>query len=148
MMEYKINGLSEELDNGVLVFDTDDEGNFITDGQNKLKVQAVKDVRAEYDALKKSIKDKVQSSAVKKLEKYERAIEIANLFYQIEGVKDIETYDESNSAHQQLKQAYQAIKATIEQYYSSGEYTSVGGFIHNNLKAHYDKAIELFEPNN
>ena len=148
MMEYKINGLSEELDNGVLVFDTDDEGNFIADGQNKLKVQAVKDVRAEYDALKKSIKDKVQSSAVEKLKKYERAIEIANLFYQIEGVKDIETYDKSNSAHQQLKQAYQAIKATIEKYYSSGEYTSVGGFIHNNLKSHYDKAIELFEPNN
>lgn len=147
MMEYKINGLSEELENGVLIFDTDDEGNFIADGQNKLKVQAVKDVRAEYDALKKSIKDKVQSSAVEKLEKYERAIEIANLFYQIEGVKDIETYDESNSAHQQLKQAYQAIKATIEKYYSSGEYTSVGGFIHNNLKANYDKAIELFEPN-
>ena len=148
MMEYKINRLSEELDNGVLIFDTDDEGNYVGDGQNQLKVQAVLDVRAEYDALKKSIKDKVQSSAVEKLEKYERAIEIANLFYQIEGVKDIETYDESNSAHQQLKQAYQAIKATIEKYYSSGEYTSIGGFIHNNLKAHYEKAIELFEPNN
>ena len=143
-IDIKITNLSKKLTkNGLLNFDVDEDGNYILDN-GKLQFSAIKEMRAEYNALPNPIKEKVASSSVETLKNYERAIDIANKFYTLEGIKEVE--DETSTGFAGFKTKYEQVKAEIDKYYSSGEYKTIGNFIANNLKANYTKAQNLFEP--
>lgn len=143
IFESKVSALSSDLENGCLVFEKDDDGNFVLDNGKLKVVTAVSDVRNAYNDLANSVKDKVSSSVVDKLKNYERAIEIANLLVKLEG---IEQYNKESEVPTALKDAYNAIKTEMEKYYDSGEYKTIGSFIENDLKANYSKACDIFDP--
>lgn len=145
MMQVKVNGLGDALaENGNLVFDTDENGDYVkVNGKTVLKVSAVEEVRAEYNALPSSIKEEVDVTV---LTNQERAIEIANLLYKLDGIYKIGDYAEDSSEYKAFKSAYESIKPAIEKYYNDGEYTTIGTLIENNLKANYTKAQSVFEP--
>lgn len=137
--EASVNKIASDLSNGALVFDVDEDGNYL-DG--KLSVKAVEDARAEYKALSASVKEKVSSSVMEKLVNYEKAIEMANKFYQL---KDVEKYDTLNEQEKTaVKTAYDSVKGEIKKFYDS-DYEDILSLIEQNLKAHYSKAVKLFE---
>ena len=134
LFEQKINAIANDLDNGTLVFETEN---------GELTVSAVTSVRNEYEALDKAIKEEVAESVVETLEKYERAIEIANLFNKLDGVQNYAT--KSEAEQQAIKTAYDSVKADLQAYYNSDEYTEINALIGQNLKANYTKAVKIFE---
>lgn len=134
LFEQKISAIANDLDNGTLVFETEN---------GELTVSAVTSVRNEYEALDKAIKEEVAESVVETLEKYERAIEIANLFNKLDGVQNYAT--KSEAEQQAIKTAYDSVKADLQAYYNSDEYTEINALIGQNLKANYTKAVKIFE---
>ena len=142
LVQVELDALKDEFENGNIVFDKDENGKYVVEN-GKLKVTAIAKARAVYEALDNGLKEDVNTS---NLENYERAIEIASLLYKLEGVKEINKQSEGTAEYNAVKQIYNEIKPTIEEYYNSGEYVTINAFIENNLKANYSKAQTLFEP--
>ena len=144
-IDVKIGNLSKGLTStGILDFDTDANGAYILDANGNLQVSAIKEMRRVIEEdLTASVKEKIASSSMGQLEKYERAIEVANMFYTLEGIRKVE--DENSTDFATFKTKYEQIKSEIDKYYSSGEYKDIGVYIDVNLKANYSKAQSLFE---
>ena len=134
LFESKINAIADGFENGNLVFEVK---------EGALVVEEVANVRAEYDDLDKEIKEEVSETAVETLEKYERAIKIANLFYKLDGVKDYAS--KTDAEKQAIKDAYNSVKADLVEFYNSSDYSEINALIENDLKANYTKAVKLFE---
>ncbi len=135
-----VNGLDEQ---GVLQFETDENGVYVKNDDGKIYVQALIEARKEYDELDADVKEKVN---VTDLENYERAVEVANLFFKLDGIEKISANTTSGEKFDALKAAYESIKAEVNKYYADGEYSKVGVYIPNNLKANFTKAVKMFEP--
>ena len=143
LMQTKIDDLVDNLDDdGVFVFETDEDGKFIT-ANDKLVLKDYAEVKAEYDALPEEVKEDVDASL---FEDYDRAIEIASLMYKLDGVEKLGSVDKDTEEYKAMKAVYDGVKGEISKYYSEGEHTELGSLIPNNLKANYTKAVSLFEP--
>ena len=139
--EAKVSAYKSELKNNNLVFDTDDNGEYKLDN-GKLQVSGIKELRKAYNDLEDAVKEKVEDSALNTLGKYEKAIEIANVLYKLNGIKN---YEELSASEQTaIKTAYDSIKAEMKAYYQS-EYKDIDALIKDDLKANYTKAVKLFE---
>ena len=134
--EVNVNKISSDLKDGALVFDEQ-----LKDG--KLTVKAVEDARAAYNALESGVKEEVSSSVLETLENYEKAIEKANLFYQLKDVQKYETLDQAGK--DAVKAAYDHVKAKIEKFYKSSDSDTIQKLINADLKANYTKAVKLLE---
>lgn len=134
----KINKLSNELDGGLLVFDNADA--------SELTVSSVTKAKEVYDNASPSVKALVDGEAVKTLNLYVEAIDLANKYAQLKGIEAYNTTDHTaEDIPASIKTAYEQIKAQVEQIVSSADGAKINGFISNNLKYYYQQAKAFFE---
>ena len=143
-MQAKLDDIVNGLDGqGVLQFETDEDGKYVKNADGKIYVEALIEARTEYNALSSDVKEKVDATT---LENYERAVEIANLFFKLDGIETISVNTTSGAKFDALKAAYESVKADINKYYADNEHSTIASYIPNNLKANYTKAVKMFEP--
>lgn len=128
----EIDAISSKLDNGNLKFE---------EVEGKLTVKAVTDAKAKYDGATEEVKALVSETSLTTLNNYLKAIEIVNLYDKLEG---IENFTDATKA-ESYKAAYLEIKSAVEEFKASAVVTAVDGYIPNNYKVFYQKAVELFE---
>lgn len=149
IMTAKINAIANELVSGKIAFDTDDNDEIkLTDG--KLTWKAVSDVRAEYEALTAGVKANVSETALKALEKYERAIDVANTYYKLNGIEEYENIKdagEKDTFKQTYKAIYEEIKADVLEFQKADDFAAITGYFDSklNLLWNFQKAEQLFE---
>ena len=141
MYEAKVKAYSSKLDDGNLVFDIDENGDYKLD-DGKLQVSGVKELRDAYEALSSPVKEEVTASTLNTLKQYEKAIEMANVFFKLEGIKDYD--DLTENQQNDIKDAYNSIKSEVLTYYQS-DYKAIDALIKQDLKANFTKAQTLFE---
>ncbi len=127
----KISEFGAELESGVLPYTETAEGT--------LEVKGVQDLRAEYDALSKAVKEKVSDDTIKT---YEKAIAIANLLNKVYGAGD-DMVSETEMAEYKL--AYAEITKQIEKFIKSDDYATVKPLLKTNMLWHYQQLQELIE---
>ena len=129
----KINALSNKLPTGGLTA-TDDDNEFL---------DKVAEIKALYDGItNKDVKDKVSESAVKSLNNYVKASEIAKLYKKLEGIEKVLDKD---AIPENLSTAYAEVKADLEAFKKSSNATAVDNLIHNNLKYYYQQYLKLLD---
>ena len=128
----EIDAISSKLDNGNLKFE---------EVEGKLTVNAVTDAKAKYDGATEEVKALVSETSLATLNNYLKAIEIVNLYDKLEGIQNFTDATKAES----YKAAYLEIKSTVEEFKASDVVTAVDGYIPNNYKVFYQKAVELFE---
>lgn len=129
----KINALSSLLPSGGLTA-TDDDKEFM---------DKVAEIKALYDGItNQEVKDAVSKDAVKTLNRYIKADEIAKLYVKLEGIENVLDKDD---IPENLKTAYDEVKGSLESFKSSDDATAVDGLIHNNLKYYYQQYLKLLE---
>ncbi len=130
----KINAIANVFPEGGIGVDQEADDKYF-DEYEKLK--------AMYDGLDSSIKEKVSSTAVNSFANIEKAFEIAEKYKQLEGIRYIVTAEDDDA--DAVKTIYDAIKADIVAFKNSDQRDAVDALIHNELKAHYTHAVEIFE---
>ena len=131
----KINNIANNLENGALVYEEDEDG--------ELFVEEVEKARKAYDDLSDENKETIDAAVVTTLTNYEKAIEMENLYAKLDGMY---YYNEkSKDDKEALEDAYDQIKADVEEFRDSDTYSAVSAFMTNNRKANYDLAVKQFE---
>ncbi len=130
----EINAISGTLVNNALLYEEVD---------GKLTVKSVIDARASYNALSDTAKKDFDETALDTLERFEKAIEMANVYAKLDGMYGYANL--STAEQEQLKANYEEIKGAVEEFKASEDYSNVVGLIENNLKWNYQRAVELFE---
>lgn len=129
----KINALSNLLPSGGLTA-TDDDKEFM---------DKVAEIKALYDGITNSeVKSAVSEDAVKTLNRYIKAEEIAKLYVKLEGIQDVLDKDDIPA---NLQTAYDEVKGGLEAFKSSNDAAVVDNLIHNNLKYYYQQYLKLLE---
>ncbi len=126
--------VSNSLPSGGIGFDQDADDELM---QEYTKAKAL------YDGLSKNVKEKVSDEAVENLEKIEKAFEIAEKYKQIEDVKDIVSAEDEGA--DAVKAVYESIKEDLKKFKKSDDREKIDALIHNELKSHYTRAVDLFE---
>ena len=130
----KITAITSKYVNGALPYETNAEG--------KLFVKVVDDAKASYDALSEDVKELVSESSLEQLDKYIKAVEMANVYSQLSAVrKDTLTDTEK----QDLQTVYNTVKAQIEEFRASEDYSSISALVGTNRLWYYQKAVSLFD---
>ena len=145
MFSAKVNNLSSKLEGGAIVFDTNDDGEYVLEN-GSLVWSALKDVRAEYETLSAEIKAKVESSVLETLKKYEKAVEKASIYNKLDGVwehKQSGAEDQTKDA--ELRAIYNQVKDELTAFEASKEFNNIKGLINNNFKHLFQTAKVLFE---
>ena len=95
-----------------------------------------------YDGITDSnIKSLINTSAVETLNKYLRAIEIANIYNKLAGIERCATEADAEP----FRAAYDLVKADLQAFKASSDRESIDSLISVNLKSYYTKAVSLFE---
>lgn len=137
LVTNEINDIVSKLENGVLPYEEKEIG-----GETVLTVKAVEEARASYQALSPNAKEHVEKAVLTKLEGYEKAIEMANLYNKLVGI------EKDNLTEQQLQdyeEAYLEIKSQILSFRAQSNYSTISSYIDNNWLWSFDKAVELFD---
>ena len=129
----RINLIAAELDNGVIKLEEEN---------GVLLNKKVDEVKAYYDEITDSaIKSYISTSAVETLNKYIKAIEIANLYNKLKGIENCLNEEDAEP----FKTAYDLVKADLKAFKASADRETIDAYISNNLKSYYTKAVSLFE---
>ena len=112
---------------------------YTEDAQGALEFKPVQELRAEYDALDKAVKNKVDDEVIAK---YEKAVVIMNLLAKVEGAGDDMVEETELNA---FKTAYAEITTEIEKFIDSKDYSSVKSLLKTNALWHYQEIKELVE---
>ncbi len=129
----KVNKITNSLNSGELAFEKNDDGSYKEDDNGKIYVQAIIDAE-------NAVKDvNISDSTKELLAKYKKAVEMANLYYQLEGIRS-DLADETD-----LEAKYNAVKANIEAFRDSDDYDTISAYINDNLLWNYEKAMDKFE---
>ena len=127
--------IENSLTVGVLPMEKDENG--------KLYNQEVIDARKAYDNLSESDKENFTEETLAQLEKYEKAIQMANEYIKLEGMRG---YENKNTNEQtQLKNTYFAIKDTIIEFIKSEDFDEISAYIDKNVKWYFTEAYNEFE---
>ncbi len=129
-----IGDVATEIKDGVLNF---------TEKDDALTVEKVTEARLAYNALTDEVKKLVSESSLTTLQNYEKAVEMANLYAELDGMSEYDTM--SQTEQQALESAYQSVKAQIEEFIASDDYSVISAYLNNNLKWNYQKAVKTFE---
>ena len=130
----KINAISNLLPEGGIGVDQE------ADEEYKAEYTEIKEM---YDDLDPNVKAKVSSTAVDSFATIEKAFAMAEKYKQLEGIRDIVSVEDEGAAA--IKVIYEDLKKDIEAFKNSDQRDAVDGLIHNELKAHYSRAVKLFE---
>lgn len=140
-VEEQINEISSQFEGSKFVFDKDDKDNdVLTDG--KPQVKAIKDARDAYEALGEN-KKYLSDSALTTLEKYEKALELNQIFY---ALKDFDTLDKAGKDAK--RDAFDKATNALEQIESDGEFTlsDMRSMLAENFNYFYQQADKHFNP--
>ncbi len=121
--EAMVDAIASKLEDGVLPFEKDGDGKLFVTCVDEAVV-AVKDL---------DISDETKE----KLENYQQAIEMANLYNKLDGIR----YETNNKDY---KAAYESVKDKIEEFRASEDYSEVSKYIGNNLLWAYQQAKSLY----
>ena len=124
-----------ELENSALILEEDDNGNYYAPALDKVK--------AIYDAQTDAVKGLVDATAKETLDAYVKAVEIANKYKKLEGIENY-TEDTVDNIPQSLKDAYESVKADIENIKNGANGAKIDGYVPQNLKYFYQQAKKLF----
>ncbi len=129
ILTAKINGISASLENGALPFAKDEDGKFLLkDG--KIYVEEVDAI----DIAGINITEETK----KTLDTYKLAIEKANLYYKLEGIRS------DLAKKEDYESIYNEVKNEIEAFINSEDYNTVSAYIGKNLLWNYGKADKWF----
>ena len=134
----KINNVANILDGGSLPFELNDDGEYF--------VEEVEAARKAYDDLGDENKEAIDSAVVTTLTNYEKAIEMENLYAELDGMYYYNEMSDDDKAA--LEDAYEEVKAEIEEFRNSDVYSAVSAYMTNNAKANYDLAVNQFDAEN
>ncbi len=134
----EINNISNELESGVLPFET---------VNGELTVTSVTKARESYEALSKDAKKDFDETALTTLENYEKAIEMAKYYAKLENVRGYVNLSETEQ--KKVEEAYNEVKATIEEFMESDDFATISALLDDgnstNYLWSYQQAVELFE---
>ena len=133
----KISEIANTLKDGVLPYEKVD---------GKLTVKAVVEARVAYDALSDEVKKNFDKAILNTLVKYEKAIEMENLYAKLDGMYGYE--NATDSEKDAIRSAYNEVKDKIEEFVKSEDYSSIVGYISNNAKWNYQQAASKFGVSN
>ncbi len=105
--------------------------------------EIIDQLKAEYEGLSASVKDKVPSTAKNTLNCIEKAYEVVEKYKALDGIVNVVTVQEAEE--QGYRAIYEEIKAYMTEFKNSEFRDGVDAFIANDLKANYTKAVKLFE---
>ena len=144
MAKDKISDISETLSTGVLIFDTDDEGNVILNEDGDPVVSVIENARKAYDALG-SLKGNVAEEDVKTLEKYEEALRINRLLYKLEGFDKLTDLEKTakKADFEKAKEAIEALRVSDE-----FDFAEIRNLMSNNANWYYQTAKTYFDTTN
>ncbi len=132
-INYKLEQLEKALpEDGITATSADDE----------FKAELAKAKQLYQSITDSEIKDMIKESLVTKLDKYEKAITIANLYKNLEGIQNCHTQEKADAEY---KDIYQQYKADFEEFKQSKDRETVDSLISNNLKSYYTMATKWFE---
>ena len=116
------------------------------DDDKKFEEEIAK-LRAEYEGLSPSIKEKVEEKTKNTLDAIEKAFEVAKKYKELEEIEFVGSAKEAEDLG--IKAKYDQVKDYIKDFKNNNSLRDgIEAYISNNLKAHYDKAVQLFEPKN
>lgn len=140
MVAAEINGLSSVLEDGKMVFDTDDDGNIVFDENGEPQIKAIKEARDSYEALGDD-KKHVSDSTLELLEKYEEALRLNRIFYKLDEFDTASDKDSFRAAYDAATNALSALKSS-DKY----DYDEMRGMFATNLNYYYQEADKYFNP--
>ena len=146
IMTAKINALANELSDGNIEFDVDDDGAYVlTEG--KFKWAEAEKIRSEYEGLTEGVKANVDDTALDTLADYERAIEMASLYYKLNGIEELSINGDDQAKRAAYQQAYEQVKDDILEFQEADDFDTITGYFKDelNLLWSFQKAQELFE---
>jgi ATPase subunit of ABC transporter with duplicated ATPase domains len=108
------------------------------DDNGKLFVAVVNEAQTAYNALSDGAKKNVSDDSKNLLAKYQKAIEMANLYEKLDGIR------EDNVDKESFRDEYESVKTQIEEFKASDDYSSVSAYIGKNRLWNYQKAVSLF----
>lgn len=126
----KINALNGKLPEGGLT-GTDEDKDFKT---------ALSQAETEYNALDKDVKKLVAEDVSALIGKYNKAIEIVELYMKLDGIQ----YCHSKEQAEGFKDEYEEYKSAFETFKNSEDRDSIDEMINNNVKALYTSAYKYF----
>ncbi len=106
----------------------------------------IMELKAEYETLSASVKEKVSDTAKNTLRCIEKAFEVAEEYKKLAQIEFVGSLEEAEALG--LKTVYNQVKGYIKAFKNSADREGVDAFISDNLKAHYTKAVVLFEGEN
>ncbi len=132
----RIENITTTLENGKLVFDTDEEGKTV------LSVSYVEETREIYDSLTDDQKEEVGEESLKTLRTYEEAVKLSKAFYGLDGF-DTLTSDQKTA----LKDtAFATAKIAYQETLVSGlDVKTVRGYVVGDLNWYFQIATEFFK---
>ncbi len=131
IFEYKIGKLEEKLPEGGLGLDEEKDAEFLAEYDK---------IKDEYDALPTTIKNKVDADY---LDDIKKAIEVVEKYKELDGIEYCVDAEDAENAG--IAEKYQQVKEYLVAFKKSASRDEVDALIHNNLKANYTKAVEIFE---
>ena len=134
IIDNKISALPNDFAGGKLVLE---------DVDGVLVNEDVKEIRELITDLDKDVKKLVSEDLLETLEKYENAIEKANLYYQLKDMRNYNVLPDADQAA--VKDIYNQVKGKIEAFRNSSEYDEIVEFIDHNYLNLYQSAVEEFE---
>lgn len=132
----KVAVIENSLSFGLLPMEIDEESGLF---YNKEVIEA----RKAYNELLDGDKEKYTEETLKKLEKYEKAIIMANEYNKLSGMLGYANKDINEQT--QIRNAYNAVKDTIIEFINSEDYNEVSAMIENNVKWYFTAAYKEFE---
>ena len=105
--------------------------------------EEVMKLKTEYEGLSSSVKEKVTDKAKNTLECIEKAFEVAEKYKMLADIEFVGSSEEAEDLG--IKAIYNQVKDYIEKFKKDEFRDGVEAFISDNLKAHYTKAVKLFE---
>lgn len=106
-------------------------------------VESVVKAKAFFDSQTDAVKGLVSKNAKTKLDNYLVAIEMANKYNKLKAIKDVSSL--STDEYNALKTTYEQVKADIEAFRNSDNYTTIRALLGNDLNAYYQNAVTEFE---
>ncbi|MBQ3115953.1 MAG: hypothetical protein IJC07_02885 [Clostridia bacterium] len=131
----KVAVIENSLTVGVLPMETDENGKFFN--------QEVIDARKAYNELTDSDKESYTEETLKTLEKYEKAIQMANEFNKLSGMYGYENRDLNEQT--KLRTTYFEIKDAVIEFMKSEDYNDVSKLIDNNVEWYFSAAHKEFD---
>jgi len=134
IVDSKISALPNDFAGGKIVLEEVD---------GALVNEDIKEIRDLINGLDKDVKDLVSSDLLETFEKYEKAIEKANLYNELKDMRNYNVLSDGDQAA--VKAIYDQVKGDIESFRNSDEYSEIVEFIDHNYLNLYQSAVEEFE---